>query len=37
MDSLITPIQKKAVIAVAVICFVVAFLIQLRIEYVVGR
>ena len=40
MDSLITPREKKAVIAVAAICFAVMFwvvhLIQLR-QYVIGR
>jgi len=40
MDSLITPREKKVVIAVAAICFAVMFwvvhLIQLR-QYVIGR
>ena len=35
MDSLITPTEKKAVIAVAVICLVAAFLIKLRLDYVI--
>jgi hypothetical protein len=41
MDNLITPTQKKAVIAAAVICFAVMFwvmhLIQLRPYVVIGR
>jgi hypothetical protein len=35
MDHLITPAQNKAVIAVAVICFVVMVLIKVRLDYVV--
>jgi len=35
MDSLITRTEKKAVIAVAVICLVVMFVIKLRLDYVV--
>ena len=35
MNALITPREKKVVIAVAVICLVVTFLIKLRLDYVV--
>jgi hypothetical protein len=35
MDSLIPATEKKAVIAVAVICFVVMCLIKLRLDYVI--
>ncbi len=37
MNTLITPTEKKAVIAVAVICFVVMILVKLRLDVVLAR
>jgi hypothetical protein len=37
VDTLITPAQKRTVIAVAVICFVVMLLVKLRLDYIIGR
>lgn len=35
MNTLITPTEKKVVIAVAVVCFAVMFLVKMRMDYVV--
>jgi hypothetical protein len=37
MDTLITPSQKKVVIAVAVICYAVMWLVGLRLHYVIAH
>ena len=36
VNTLITPTQKKALIAVAAVCFALMFLVQLRLAYIVG-
>jgi len=37
MNTVITPTEKKAVIAVTIICFVVMILVKLRLDTVLAR